>query len=128
MLQVKRVYDPAAPGDGMRVLVDRLWPRGLSKEAAAVDEWVRDCAPSDELRKWFAHDRSKWPQFKQRYFAELEQHEDAVEPLRALAAKNRVTLLFGATDEECNNAVALKEYLGKGRRHTSPKRSASGHH
>ncbi len=128
MLQVKRVYDPAAPGDGMRVLVDRLWPRGLSKEAAAVDEWVRDCAPSDELRKWFAHDRSKWPEFKQRYFSELDQHEDAVAPLRALAAKKRVTLLFGATDEECNNAVALKEYLGKGRRLGTGKNPGSGHH
>ncbi len=128
MLQIKRVYDPPAPADGVRVLVDRLWPRGLSKEAAAVDEWVRECAPSDELRKWFAHDRAKWPEFKQRYFTELEQHEEAVGPLRTLAAKKRVTLLFGASDEECNNAVALKEYLRKGKRHGTSKHSGSGHH
>jgi uncharacterized protein YeaO (DUF488 family) len=126
MLQVKRVYDPPAPGDGVRVLVDRLWPRGLRKEAAAVDEWIRDCAPSDELRKWFAHDRGKWNEFKRRYFAELAGHEEAIAPLRELSGKKRVTLLFGATDTECNNAVALQEYLGKGKGHGAHK--SAGHH
>lgn len=111
-LQVKRVYASPHPDDGLRVLVDRLWPRGLGKEAAAVDKWVRECAPSDELRKWFGHDRAKWNEFKRRYFAELGSKEDLLAPIRAMARKERVTLLFGASDVERNNAVALMEYLG----------------
>jgi uncharacterized protein YeaO (DUF488 family) len=110
-LQVKRVYATPQPDDGLRILVDRLWPRGLAKEAAAIDEWVRECAPSDELRRWFAHDRMKWNEFKRKYFAELKRKEDLLSPIRASAKKERVTLLFGASDTECNNAVALMEYL-----------------
>ncbi len=110
-LQVKRVYASPHQQDGLRILVDRLWPRGLAKEAAAIDEWVRECAPSDELRKWFAHDRAKWNEFKRRYFAELRSKEELLAPIRCLANKKSVTLLFGASDTECNNAVALMEYL-----------------
>ena len=110
-LQVKRVYAGPHRDDGLRILVDRLWPRGLTKVDAAVDQWIRECAPSDELRKWFGHDRAKWEQFKQRYFAELRGKEDLLAPIRALAKQKQVTLLFGASDIECNNAVALLEYL-----------------
>ena len=88
-----------------------MWPRGLAKEAAAIDEWVRECAPSDELRKWFDHDRAKWNEFKRRYFAELRIREELLAPIRSMAQKKRVTLLFAASDTECNNAVALMEYL-----------------
>lgn len=111
--QVKRVYDSPSGDDGVRVLVDRLWPRGLTKQAAAVDQWLRECAPSGELRKWFGHDQTRWEEFKQRYFAELREKEELLASLRALAKEQRVTLLFGASDLECNNAVALMEYLGK---------------
>lgn len=110
-IQVKRVYASPDRNDGVRILIDRLWPRGLSKEAAAVDDWLKDCAPSDELRKWFAHDPAKWIEFKRRYFAELAEHEDSLKPVRAMAHGKRVTLLFGAADVDHNNAVALLEYL-----------------
>ena len=110
-LQVKRVYASPHHEDGLRILVDRLWPRGLAKEAAAIDEWVRECAPSDELRKWFAHDRAKWNEFKRRYSAELRSKEELLAPIRSMANEKRVTLLFAASDTECNNAVALMEYL-----------------
>jgi uncharacterized protein YeaO (DUF488 family) len=112
-MQVKRVYEPPAPEDGYRVLVDRLWPRGLSKERATVNEWLRDLPPSTELRRWFAHEPARWDEFKQRYAVELEAPaaRDAVARLRALAAKGKVTLLYAAADELHNNAVALVEYL-----------------
>jgi uncharacterized protein YeaO (DUF488 family) len=110
-LQIKRAYATPQTDDGLRILVDRLWPRGLAKKDAAIDEWVKECAPSDELRRWFAHDRAKWNEFKRKYFAELKRKEDLLAPIRASAKKGRVTLLFGASDTECNNAVALKEYL-----------------
>ena len=97
-LQVKRAYASPHHEDGLRILVDRLWPRGLAKEAAALDEWVRECAPSDALRKWFAHDRAKWNEFKRRYFAELRSKEELLAPIRCLANKKSVTLLFGASD------------------------------
>ena len=119
--QVKRVYASPHGDDGLRILVDRLWPRGLTKQDAAIDQWLRTCAPTDELRKWFGHDRARWEEFKQRYFAELRLKEELLVPIRALAKKNRVTLLFGASDIECNNAVALMEYLGTkkpSKRHT----------
>ena len=111
-LQIKRVYDPPHRDDGLRILVDRLWPRGLTKQAAAIDQWIKECAPSNELRKWFAHDPAKWEEFRQRYFAELGSKEEQLVPIRALAGKQRVTLLFGAADLEHNNAVVLMEYLG----------------
>ncbi|SHK81681.1 Uncharacterized conserved protein YeaO, DUF488 family [Chitinophaga jiangningensis] len=99
--------------DGYRVLVDRLWPRGLSREKAHVDEWLKEIAPSDELRKWFNHDPERYPVFKQRYEKELALHEDLVKELRKKAAHGRVTLLYGAKDEEHNQAVVLAEILKK---------------
>ncbi len=110
-IRTKRVYDRPAGQDGYRVLVDRVWPRGLSKGRARVDEWLKEVAPSTGLRKWFGHDPSKWHEFRRRYFKELERHETALEPLRRRARRGRVTLLFGAKDTERNNAVALKAYL-----------------
>ena len=117
-LQAKRVYLAAEPEDGTRVLVDRLWPRGLSKEKLGDVAWVRDVAPSDALRKWFGHDPAKWDEFRKRYFTELDANPDGVAALRkALATKGRNTLLFGAHDEAHNNAVALCEYLRAHRKH-----------
>lgn len=109
--RVKRIYEPPADSDGERVLVDRLWPRGLSKKKAAVNRWEKELAPSDELRRWFAHDTDKWPEFRRRYFAELDAEPAGLADLRA--TRGRVTLLFAARDEQYNNAVALKEYLLK---------------
>ena len=110
-LRIKRAYQPAAVSDGERILVDRLWPRGLSKKAAAIDQWLRDIAPSTALRQWFAHDPVKWPAFKRRYFAELRTADDAVRALAVRARRHRVTLVYGAKDERHNDAVALREYL-----------------
>ena len=108
---LKRVYEAPARDDGCRVLVDRLWPRGLSKQSAKVDYWMKDVAPSAPLRKWFTHDPAKWTEFKKRYFRELKGNADGVKQIRALAKQGKVTLLFGAHDEKHNNAVALKIYL-----------------
>ncbi len=110
---IKRVYEPPAAGDGLRVLVDRLWPRGLAKEAAAVKHWLRDLAPSNELRQWYHANREAWPLFRKRYLKELVSPKAAaaVEKLYALAEKQKVTLLYGSKDEEHNNAVVLKELL-----------------
>lgn len=110
-LQLKRVYDSPARTDGARILVDRLWPRGLSKDKVKIDHWLKDLAPSDGLRKWFAHDPEKWQEFKTSYHRELDANAEAVKKLRALLRAKRVTLLFGAKDAEHNNAVALSEYL-----------------
>jgi uncharacterized protein YeaO (DUF488 family) len=110
-IRLKRVYDPPARGDGTRVLVDRLWPRGLSKEAAHVDRWMRDIAPSAELRRWFGHDPGRWDEFRRRYAAELAGHADLVRELRALARRGPVTLVFGARDTEHNDAVVLRAVL-----------------
>ena len=112
MFRIKRVYEPAEASDGKRVLVDRLWPRGMSKERARVDEWLREVSPSPELRKWFEHDPAKWAEFKRRYAAELEGKGEVLGRLRAEAAKGTVTLLYGARDEEHNQAVALLGLLG----------------
>jgi uncharacterized protein YeaO (DUF488 family) len=110
-VRVKRVYAPPAEDDGARVLVDRLWPRGLTREEAAVDLWLKDIAPSAELRRWFGHDPALWPAFQDRYRAELAGNP-AVDELRAIIEQGRrVTLLFGAKDTEHNNAVALQSYL-----------------
>ena len=108
---MKRVYDDVSPDDGYRVLVDRVWPRGVSKQAAALDAWMKDIAPSSELRKWFAHQAERWPEFKRRYFRELQDQEEPVRALRRKARGHRVTLVYGARDMEHNNAVALAEYL-----------------
>lgn len=109
--RVKRVYDPPEREDRFRVLVDRLWPRGLTREAAAIHEWLREAAPSDELRKWFGHDPAKWASFKSKYFQELDGRPDVMARLLGLARSEVVTLLFAARDIERNNAVALREYL-----------------
>ncbi|MGH8461206.1 MAG: DUF488 family protein, N3 subclade [Stenotrophobium sp.] len=110
-LQLKRVYLPPAAADGCRILVDRLWPRGLAREAAKIDLWLKDIAPSTELRKWFGHESEKWPEFQKRYSAELKQHDAAVAELRAQLRKGPATLLFGAKNETQNNAVVLHDYL-----------------
>jgi uncharacterized protein YeaO (DUF488 family) len=110
-VRVKRVYAPPAEDDGARVLVDRLWPRGLTREEAAIDLWLKDIAPSAELRRWFGHEPARWPAFQDRYRAELAGNP-AVEELRAIIERGRrVTLLFGAKDVAHNNAVALQGYL-----------------
>lgn len=111
MLQVKRMYEPPAQSDGCRVLVERLWPRGISKERAKLDLWLKDVAPSPALRKWFAHDPKKWDEFRKRYWAELEQAPAAVEQLRQLRRQGSLTLVYAARDEQHNSAVALKDFL-----------------
>lgn len=115
MLKIKRVYERPSAGDGMRVLVDRLWPRGVAKAAARVDLWLKDVAPSDALRKWYGHEPEKWPAFRKKYVGELRGNA-AVAGLRALVRKGAVTLLYAAKDEERNNAAVLAAFL---RRRTS---------
>lgn len=110
-IQLKRAYDEPATTDGYRVLVDRLWPRGISKENARVDEWVRAAAPSDALRKMFHSDRSQWDEFRKRYLSELAEHREELRPLAAKAEDATVTLVYSAKDTERNNAVVLKQYL-----------------
>jgi len=107
MLRLKRVYEPAAPSDGRRILVDRLWPRGLTKEAAAVDTWMKEIAPSAELRRWFGHAPSRWAEFKRRYRRELRGHQRLVRQIAAMASRRRVTLVYGARDEAHNDAQVL---------------------
>jgi uncharacterized protein YeaO (DUF488 family) len=110
-LVVKRIYEPPAPDDGQRVLVDRIWPRGVNKQDATLTLWLKDIAPSDELRKWFGHEPGRWTEFQQRYRDELDGNEGAVAQLRALLREAKVTLLYGAHDEAHNNAVALAGYM-----------------
>ncbi len=116
MIEIKRIYDEEKRQSGYRVLVDRIWPRGLKKEDVKADLWLRDVAPSSELRKWFGHDQDKWPEFKKRYFRELQGKKDDINIILEKERRGKVTLLFGAKDVEHNNAVALKEYLEKKRR------------
>jgi uncharacterized protein YeaO (DUF488 family) len=112
LLKIKRVYDAVDNSDGFRILVDRLWPRGLSKKKAKIELWLKDVAPSSELRKWFAHDSKKWTEFKRRYFKELaDDKSELIGLLRKKTKEGTVTLLYAAKNEEYNNAVALKEYL-----------------
>jgi uncharacterized protein YeaO (DUF488 family) len=110
-IEIKRVYLQHSTEDGMRILVDRLWPRGLTKEKAAVDLWLKEIAPSNELRKWFAHDPGKWKEFQTRYLAELKEDGEPLARLKQEAAKGPVTLLYGAKDEEHNEAVVLQKIL-----------------
>jgi uncharacterized protein YeaO (DUF488 family) len=110
-IRVKRVYEPPAADDGRRFLVDRLWPRGARKEALRLDGWLKDVAPGDKLRRWFGHDAARWPEFRDRYFAELDARPVAVRPLLDAAKRGPVTLVFGARDPAHNNAVALRDYL-----------------
>jgi uncharacterized protein YeaO (DUF488 family) len=114
MIKLKRAYDEPATEDGFRVLVDRLWPRGVTKEKAAVDLWLKEVAPSPELRKWFGHDPARWKGFQQRYRTELKTHPEALGLLRQKASKGTVTLVYGARDEEHNAAQVLKGILGRG--------------
>ena len=111
MVKIKRVYDPPFPDDGKRILIDRLWPRGLKKENAHINEWIKELAPSTELRKWFNHDPEKWGEFRKRFFSELQGKQDAVDVIVNAARKGPVTLLFGSKEERYNNATALKEYI-----------------
>ena len=110
-VEIKRVYEGPSPADGTRILIDRLWPRGLTKEKAAVDIWLKDIAPSTELRKWFSHDPAKWVEFQTRYHQELKSKAHLLADLKEKAAKGHVTLLYGAKDESHNDAVVLQALL-----------------
>ena len=110
-VKLKRVYEEPAKTDGTRILVDRIWPRGLSKEKAHVDLWLKDVAPSNELRKWFGHDPARWPEFRARYKAELKRNQAQLSLLRQALQKGPATILYGAKDEEHNQAVVLHEFL-----------------
>ena len=113
MIHVKRVYEPPEKNDGVRFLVDHLWPRGVKKEALQVERWVKHVSPSNELRAWFGHEPARWKEFQRRYFAELDQQPETWEPLLEMAREKDITLVFSARDIEHNNAVALKSYLEK---------------
>lgn len=113
-VHVKRAYDPVEPGDGHRVLIDHVWPRGVKRDAAHLDEWARELAPSDELRKWFNHDPARFDEFRARYRAELAEHADELDELRARARAGGVTIVYAARDREHNNAVVLAELLREG--------------
>ena len=110
-LRLKRAYEPAAKEDGRRILVDRLWPRGVSKVDAAIDQWTRDIAPSTKLRKWFGHDPKRWHEFRKRYAAEVREHPEQLAELRRLARRGLVTLVYSARDEAHNDAVVLRQIL-----------------
>jgi uncharacterized protein YeaO (DUF488 family) len=110
-LKLKRVYEAPRKDDGTRILVDRLWPRGLTKKKAKVDLWLKEIAPSTELRKWFGHDPKKWRSFRQRYQTELKQHADQLKLLKRKLKEGTVTLIYGARDQEHNEALVLKEFL-----------------
>jgi len=111
VVKLKRAYEPAAPRDGLRILVDRLWPRGVRKADAGIHQWLKDLAPSTELRKWFGHDPARWPEFRRRYRAELKDRADLMKELRTLAAKGTVTLVYAARDQVHNEAVVLRDAL-----------------
>jgi uncharacterized protein YeaO (DUF488 family) len=121
MIAIKRAYDAVNKADGARFLVDRLWPRGVKKEALAIKSWLKDAAPSNELRKWYHHDLDQWDEFRRRYFAELKDNPDAWQPLLEAAHDGKVTLVYSAKHEDHNNAEALKEFLSE-KRHEKKKR------
>ncbi|HXE21898.1 MAG TPA: DUF488 domain-containing protein [Rhodoferax sp.] len=108
---IKRAYEPPADADGKRILVDRLWPRGIKKEALALSQWMKELSPSTELRHWYGHEPELWPEFRRRYAAELRPHAQEFESLRALAREGTITLVYSARNETQNNAVALREFL-----------------
>jgi uncharacterized protein YeaO (DUF488 family) len=112
-MKIKRVYEKPEKSDGIRILVDRLWPRGLTKEKAGIDLWLKDIAPSTELRKWFGHNPEKWKEFRKRYSAELKKNEEQLSLLKDQVKKGSVTLVYGAKDEEHNEALVLKELLNR---------------
>ena len=113
MIKIKRIYDAPTPDDGIRILVDRLWPRGVSKEKAKVDLWLRETAPSNELRKWYGHDPKKWAEFRKRYFSDLDTKRELVNQIVQKTKEGDVTLLYSSKEEKLNNAVALKEHISK---------------
>jgi len=113
MIRLKRAYEPAAATDGRRVLVERLWPRGVTRARLRLDDWAKDVAPSAALRRWFGHDPRKWPEFRRRYHEELRAREEAWRPLLAAARRGRVTFVYAARDEARNGAVALKAFLDR---------------
>ncbi len=114
-VHLKRAYEAPSPDDGTRILVDRLWPRGISRDRAALDRWLKDIAPSNELRQWFGHDPARWPQFRARYAQEMHGHAGLLRQLRALARRGPITLVYSAHDEEHNDAVVLRDVLlGRG--------------
>ena len=117
LIQTKRIYEKPARSDGYRILIDRLWPRGLSKNDARVDFWAKSIAPSHELRKWYKHDPGKWKEFRHRYFAELDANPEGLAELSRHLGKGTVTLLFGSKEENLNNAAALREYLESSGQH-----------
>jgi uncharacterized protein YeaO (DUF488 family) len=127
MIRIKRAYEPASPDDGHRFLVERLWPRGMKKEALEMEAWLKDVAPSTELRKWYGHELERWPEFQRRYRRELDANPAAWEPL--VHVRGTLTLLFSARDEEHNSAVVLREYLNEHRRpRASRAASTASHH
>jgi uncharacterized protein YeaO (DUF488 family) len=119
-IRIKRIYETASDTDGNRILVDRLWPRGMSKEHARLDGWEKGVAPSDELRKWFQHKAERWAEFQERYRDELKEKESELDALAAIARSGTLTLLYGAADEEHNNAVVLREVLVERERQSRP--------
>jgi uncharacterized protein YeaO (DUF488 family) len=125
-IRLKRIYDPPRSDDGLRILVDRLWPRGISKQSATVGRWVREIAPSDSLRKWYGHELQRWTEFRRRYRQELNDQRALIRELRKLSRERRITLLFSARDREHNNAVVLRELLSATRR-VSTKKRRKGH-
>lgn len=113
MISIRRVYDPQLEGEGARFLVDRLWPRGIKKENLEIDEWIKEAAPSSELRNWYHHNPGNWEIFRERYFAELDDHSDAWQPILDAARHGNVTLLYSSKERQLNNAEALRQYLEK---------------
>ena len=113
MIKIKRIYDTPKPDDGFRILVDRLWPRGLTKEKAKIDLWLKEIAPSDELRKWYSHDPKKWGEFRKKYFKELDVRKELANQIVQKTKEGDVTLLYSSKEEKINNAVALREYIMK---------------
>lgn len=110
-IRIKRAYEPAAPEDGARILIDRLWPRGVKKETLALAEWDKDLSPSNELRQWYGHEPSRWDEFRRRYAAELRAHADRFDALRERAREGVITLVYSSHEEHLNNAVAMREFL-----------------
>lgn len=125
MIKLKRVYDPVSRTDGTRFLVERLWPRGLSKAQLHLSAWLKEVGPSTQLRQWFNHDPLKWSQFRRRYFRELDSQPESWRPVLTAARRGMVTLVYSSHDEEHNNAIALQEYLRAKRRRPSPSRPST---